>query len=335
MIKLGLVGTHWITAQFAEAATASGNYEIVAIYSRQKKNALAFAEQIHQTQAVLYDDFDVFLDSGIQTVYLASPNSFHFQHAKAAIEHGVDAIVEKPVVSNPSEFKIILDCLANHPEVRLFEAARNYHDANFQAIKEAITNLAGLQAANLFYTHYSSRFDEYLANPDNPPNVFTTKFSGGALYDLGIYPLYDVVGWFGYPKEADYQAQLLKSGVDGFGWIHLKYDNFSIGIFISKTFNSESQSEIFALKETIRIDSPSELNQVTAFDGQNSRIIVQGNGQNPLLDEVKDFASVLNDRYAKANSDKYEDWLATASQVTQLLFDLRKSAGIRFSADND
>ncbi|WP_219335167.1 Gfo/Idh/MocA family oxidoreductase, partial [Oenococcus oeni] len=72
MIKLGLVGTHWITAQFAQAVLETGKYEISAIYSRNKENAKKFSVKIQQNKASLYDNFDDFIDSGIQVVYLAS-----------------------------------------------------------------------------------------------------------------------------------------------------------------------------------------------------------------------------------------------------------------------
>ncbi|WP_143806769.1 Gfo/Idh/MocA family protein, partial [Oenococcus oeni] len=126
MIKLGLVGTHWITAQFAQAVLETGKYEISAIYSRNKENAKKFSVKIQQNKASLYDNFDDFIDSGIQVVYLASPNSFHFEHAQIAIKHDADVIVEKPSFSNPDQFRTIIDLLKLHPKIRLFEAARNY-----------------------------------------------------------------------------------------------------------------------------------------------------------------------------------------------------------------
>ncbi|MDN6968274.1 Gfo/Idh/MocA family oxidoreductase [Oenococcus sp. UCMA 17063] len=334
MIKLGLVGTHWITAQFAQAALETGKYEISAIYSRHKENAKNFSVQIKQTEASLYDDFYDFIDSGIQVVYLASPNSFHFQHAQIAIKHDVDVIVEKPSFSNPDQFKTIVDLLKLHPKIRLFEAARNYHDPNFKVIRSVVKNLDLLQAANLVYAHYSSRYDEYLTKPDNPPNVFTREFSGGALYDLGVYPLYDVLGWFGYPEEINYKAQLLENGIDAFGWINLKYSGFSVGIFISKVFTSVAPSEIFGLKHTIEIDSPSELNRIAVSDGQDKHFIADGSGRNPLFNEADDFADILNDRFNEKSQSKYKEWFKTASQINQLLFDLRNSAGIHFPADD-
>ncbi|KGH58293.1 Gfo/Idh/MocA family protein [Oenococcus oeni] len=334
MIKLGLVGTHWITAQFAQAVLETGKYEISAIYSRNKENAKKFSVKIQQNKASLYDNFDDFIDSGIQVVYLASPNSFHFEHAQIAIKHDVDVIVEKPSFSNPDQFRTIIDLLKLHPKIRLFEAARNYHDPNFKVVQSTVKNLDLLQGANLVYAHYSSRYDEYLAKPDNPPNVFTRDFSGGALYDLGVYPLYDALGWFGYPEKIDYKAQLLKNGIDAFGWINLKYSGFSVGIFISKVFTSTASTEIFGLKHTIEIDSPSELNQIAVINGHDKQFVADGSGRNPLFNEADDFARVLNDRFSEKNQSEYEKWLKTATQINQLLFDLRKSAGIDFPADN-
>ncbi|MFT8470168.1 Gfo/Idh/MocA family protein [Oenococcus sp.] len=334
MIKLGLVGTHWITAQFAQAAIESQGFIISAVYSRSKETADDFIKQIGQPAAA-FDNFDAFLDSGIQAVYLASPNSFHFRHAQSALKHGLDIIVEKPSFSNTHEFQEIMKLLAENPERRFFEAARNYHDPIFKIIKDKITDLKTIQGANLVYANYSSRYDQYLADPLHAPNVFTRKFSGGALYDLGVYPLYDAIGWFGYPDKADYRARLLENGIDGSGVISLDYAAFTVNILISKIFTSSAPSEVFGLKDRLLIDSPSELNHVELIDGNGHREqLALGTEQNPLLAEARDFARILSDRHSEANLVEYENWLATASQINQLMFDLRKSAGIRFAADD-
>ncbi|WP_439425720.1 Gfo/Idh/MocA family protein [Oenococcus alcoholitolerans] len=334
MIKLGVIGTHWITAQFISAAVQTGDFKLSAVFSRRQQRAIDFIEEVKQADAVPYDDLDDFLSSGIEAVYIASPNSIHFQQAAAAIKKGVDVIVEKPSFSNPSEFDRIEELLKKHPQVRLFEAARNYHDKNFSKIKKAVARLDQLQGANLVYAKYSSRFDAYLNDPDNPPNVLNKNFSGGALYDLGVYPIYDAVGLFGYPRSVYYKADLLKNGTDGSGWINLGYKDFTVGILISKSFTSYAPSEIFGLKQTISIDNPAELDRAELVrDDDHKDIIALGSGDNPLLDEAEDFAAVLKDRDSSDMKENYSKWFSAARQVNKLLYEIRQAAGIVFPAD--
>lgn len=63
---------------------------------------------------------------------------------------------------------------------------------------------------------YSSRYDQVLAG--EVPNIFSTRFSGGALMDLGVYLVYATIGWFGMPSEVHYFPRKISTGVDGLGW---------------------------------------------------------------------------------------------------------------------
>ncbi|WP_312066723.1 Gfo/Idh/MocA family protein, partial [Leuconostoc lactis] len=95
MIKLGTIGTNWITKMFIEAALQTGEYELTKVYSRRQAGGEAFVAELGlenvdvvTTLSDLYTDLDV--------VYIASPNALHFEQAKVAIQSGVHVIVEKP-----------------------------------------------------------------------------------------------------------------------------------------------------------------------------------------------------------------------------------------------
>ena len=72
----------------------------------------------------------------------------------------------------------------------IFEAARNYHEEAFATIKDFLADKHVL-GADFNYAKYSSKMPELLAG--NTPNVFSNRFAGGALMDLGIYPLYAAI----------------------------------------------------------------------------------------------------------------------------------------------
>ncbi|MDR2660653.1 MAG: Gfo/Idh/MocA family oxidoreductase [Lactobacillaceae bacterium] len=334
MIKIGLVGTSWITKQLAEAFIESGEYEIMGIYSRGQTSAQKMIDEL-KIKAEIFNDYQSMLKV-IDAVYIASPNSLHFQQIKTAIENKIDVIVEKPSVSNTQEFASVLKLLEENPDVRLFEAIRNIYDPNFQIVNNTIAELPAIQGANLIYAKYSSKYDTFLKHePNNTPNVFSLNFSGGVLYDMGVYVVYAAVGWFGYPEKISYIPQLLDNGIDGSGIINFEYPNFQINMFISKIVNSYQKSEIYGLKETISIDSVAELDNIQLID-ENKKIKKQLNvphPQNPTLNEVKYFAEILKDRYSPQNLEKYEKALMLAANINQLMFDLRKNAGIRFQAD--
>ncbi len=329
MLKLGIIGTNWITQQFINAASESGEWHLTTVYSRHSETAQAFADKNHA--GAIFTDLERFFSQGdFDAVYIASPNSLHFAQAKLAIEHGKNVIVEKPAVANQAEFEQLDECLAAHPDVLLFEAARQIHEVNFKRVKDQIDQLEQVQGATLTYMKYSSRFDAVRAGEE--PNIFSLKFAGGALQDLGVYLAYDAVGWFGMPDEVAYYPTLLSTKVDGKGLAVLRYPAFTVTLNVGKTSNSFLPSEINGLQDAIVMDNAAELGKVTYHDvdGQAHNIGVQPDA-NPMLAEARDFAMVIND--PASHKKEYQAWRQLSRNVNKLLFNLRQSGHIYFSDD--
>ena len=92
MLKLGVIGTGAISHHFIEAAHSSGEYKLVAVYSRRLETAATFASRYQNIQ--LFDQVEDFFKSSFDVVYIASPNSLHFAQAKAALYAGKHVILE-------------------------------------------------------------------------------------------------------------------------------------------------------------------------------------------------------------------------------------------------
>ena len=102
MLKLGVIGTGAISHHFIEAAHTSGEYQLVAVYSRKLETAATFTSRYENIQ--LFDQVEDFFKSSFDVVYIASPNSLHFAQAKAALTAGKHVILEKPAVTQPQEW---------------------------------------------------------------------------------------------------------------------------------------------------------------------------------------------------------------------------------------
>ena len=166
MLKLGIIGTGSISHEFIKAAHSTGNYQLAAVYSRTLASAERFVQNYENT--AVYTEMLDFLSSDIDVVYIASPNSLHFNHAKVAILARKHVIVEKPAVSRPKEWRELVK-LADEHQVYLFEAARNYHEQAFDTISDFLKDKTVL-GANFTYAKYSSKMQALLAGEQ--PNVF-------------------------------------------------------------------------------------------------------------------------------------------------------------------
>ncbi|MDQ6111282.1 Gfo/Idh/MocA family protein [Enterococcus gallinarum] len=332
MIHLGIIGTNWITDQFVQAAHETGRYHLTAVYSRKLATAQSFAEKYGEVTCV--DDLTAFFQlEELDTVYIASPNSLHFEQAKQGILSGKNVIVEKPAFSTPSEMAEIIK-LANENQVLFFEAARNIHEKSFDTIASVLTEHGNIIGANFTYMKYSSRYDAVLAGEE--PNIFSPHFSGGALVDLGVYPVYAALAWFGRPQNVYYFARKIVTGVDGIGTIILRYETFDVTIQTGKIGNSDLKSEIYFENGTLELNAVNAIEQAVFYDRTNNETVLPVTAQaNPMVEEATDFAEVIENKADPQLGARYEEWIELARDVNEAIYLMRKHAEISFDADKE
>ncbi|MDO4902920.1 MAG: Gfo/Idh/MocA family oxidoreductase [Limosilactobacillus sp.] len=337
MLKLGVIGTHIITDQMLDAAKTTGKYELTAVYSRTMERAKEFGQPYGATE--FYDDLDTFFAEGdFDVVYVASPNSCHYEQVRKAIENDKFIILEKPAFVNPSQFSAIESLLAAHPKARLVEAARHIHTPIFEKGLEKVEEMKKdhIQGATITVMKYSSRYDNVLADQKPYPNIFTLDFAGGALMDLGVYAVYGAVTFFGEPDTVVYYPTIAKSGVDAKGVAILNYDKFTVTLNFGKTANSHLDSEVYGLKDTLVFDSIFETQKVTYYDADKTAhpfdVPVE---KNSMTDEMNDFAALFTNPDDPAQVKKYQRWMDLSRTVNSVMYSLRQSANLTFPADND
>jgi len=259
------------------------------------------------------DDLTAFFQlEELDTVYIASPNSLHFEQAKQGILSGKNVIVEKPAFSTPSEMAEIIE-LANENQVLFFEAARNIHEKSFDTIASVLTEHGNIIGANFTYMKYSSRYDAVLAGEE--PNIFSPHFSGGALVDLGVYPVYAALAWFGRPQNVYYFAVTIQTGKIG---------------------NSDLKSEIYFENGTLELNAVNAIEQAVFYDRTNNETVLPVTAQaNPMVEEAADFAEVIENKADPQLGARYEEWIELARDVNEAIYLMRKHAEISFDADKE
>lgn len=334
MLNLGIIGTNWITAQFVNAGKENAAFTLTAVYSRTLAKAQQFAESVARPDAACFTDLtDFFASDTFDVVYIASPNSLHKEQAIKAIEAGKHVIVEKPAFSNPAEFKEVKDALAEHDDIFYFEAARHIFDPNFQVVERKLAELeakGSVNGATISYMKYSSRYDNVLAGEE--PNIFSTKFSGGALQDIGVYAVYGALRLFGTPDKVHYFADMARTGVDAKGTAILDYPDYHVTLLFGKTAQSYVPTEIYAGKETLWVDSIATLDAVRFYPDYRAKEytdLTVSHPENPMVNEADFFARAIE----TGDFDAMQDLLVLSHNVNEVLYALRRNAGIEFTAD--
>lgn len=331
VIRLGIIGTGQISKDFVEAARLSNRYVVTAVYGRSAESAGKFAADMGIIG--IYTNIDQFCESDVFDVaYIGTPNSTHFLHALTVIRHGKHVIVEKPSFSTTKEWDRI-DREAALKGCLVFEAARHLHERNFQLVEEWISeHRHELDGAVLSFAKYSSKYDSYLAG--NRPNIFTTEFAGGAIADLGVYPLYAAVDWFGIPHDVEYFVTKLESGVDAIGVAILHYNGFMVTIHVGKNINMTLPSEIYFGRKTLRLDNISMTQSIELLEnGEVVANLEDTPAAHYMLGEVSAFADVIENREDELQIARYTSWRVLSRQVLYVLKELRHKGGILFPAD--
>ncbi|RKF19941.1 gfo/Idh/MocA family oxidoreductase [Alginatibacterium sediminis] len=326
MIRFAVIGSSWITESFISAAKKSQRFVFVGAYSRQLEKAQNFTQANGGERA--FDNLEALAnDSQIDAIYIASPNSLHFEQSMQMLNSGKHVICEKPLASNAQQVEQLIACAKANNRV-VFEAFKTAHLPNFKVIEQQIEKLGKLRKAHFSYCQYSSRYDKYL-NGENP-NTFNPKFSNGSIMDIGYYCVASAVALFGKPKSINAQASLLKSGVDAHGAVLMGYDDFSAVVEHSKVSDGSNSSEIQGEKGRLEIEFISECLAVRLIlKGQEVQNVTVAQDTETMMYEAIAFADAIE------NDDEDQTRRYTHSiELGLVLEEIRRQTGVVFPSDN-
>ncbi|RUS48719.1 Gfo/Idh/MocA family protein [Cohnella sp. AR92] len=326
MVRFGVIGTNWITEAFLKAARQVEGFVLEAVYSRTEEKAKEFAEK--HGAAHTFTDMEKMAASGtIDAVYIATPNSYHEQHATLCLNHGLHVLCEKPLASNAAEIRRMTEA-AKRNGVLLMEALKSTLLPNFQAIAESLPKLGKIRRYSASYNQYSSRYNAY--REGTVLNAFRPEFSNGALMDLGIYCVYPAIVLFGKPQGVKANGMLLDSGVDGEGSLLLQYEEMEGVIQYSKITNSVLPSEIQGEEGSLVIDkiSTPERVEIHYRDGRKETVSVPQHEDN-MKYELEEFLKLIASGELESKVNSHAHSLA----AMEVMDEARKQMGLVYPAD--
>lgn len=250
MIRVATIGTSSITERFAGAVARADGIRVEVVFSRDAARGAEFAERIGAPRSS--DDLDALLSSGeIDAVYVGSPNGAHAAQARDAIDAGVHVFLEKPATPTSAEFADLVE-RADARGVVVFEGMRNVYDPGMARVAELLPRVGRVRLVSFGQSQYSARYDLVLQG--ETPNIFDPALAGGALFDLGVYPLSALVHLFGEPTAVAGSTVTIATGADGAGAAVLAYPELVAQVSFSKIGVSHRPNEIQGELGTIEID---------------------------------------------------------------------------------
>lgn len=179
MLKVGILGAGGIAEKMAATIVRMEDAQIVAVGARELARAQDFARRYQIPKA--YGSYEELVADGeVELVYIATPHSHHKEHAMLCLNAGKHVLCEKAFARTAQEAREML-AAANEKKLLLTEAIWTRFMPMAKTLaqlreKEYVGKIWGL-SANLFYPVY---YRERIQKPE---------LAGGALLDVGIYPL--------------------------------------------------------------------------------------------------------------------------------------------------
>jgi predicted dehydrogenase len=317
-MKIGTIGTSAIANEFVEAISLVSDATLHAVFALTSEEAKTFAD-VHGAPKYYFDLNEMARTSGIDIIYIASPNVFHVEQALLFMEQGIHALIEKPIALTDNDFERLKKA-AKENNCFFMEAMRPMHHPHVELIEKELSSLGEVKHVYFNFMNYSSKYDKY--KQGEITSAFSTETGGGALYDLGVYPLTVAYRLFGKPSSYSIDSVRLKSGVDGISTIILRYDGFNCMISVSKISTSFNDNEIHTDTETMLVNHITQLKRIEIRHKDVSRIVVDQLLENDMTYELRDFIEII-----KNNDSQRFDYYANVSQtIVRVIEDLKRKS---------
>ena len=252
-MKVATIGSGVIVDRMIDAIKACQELELYAVYSRTEQKAAEFAKK-HKANVYYWNLDEMLKDPEIDIVYVASPNSLHYEQSKKSLLAGKHVICEKPFSSTVKQAEELF-ALAEKNNIYIFEAITNIHTPNFHRVKDSLAKCGNVKLVQCNFSQFSSKYTDYKNHIQR--NVFDLNYDGGALMDINVYNLHYVVGLFGMPQSIQYTANIGYNGIDTSGVILMTYPGMIAVCTGAKDCSSPYCAYIQGDKGTIRVDQAS------------------------------------------------------------------------------
>lgn len=325
-VKWGIIGCGGIAVTFVNSFRNTHGGRLIACAASLQARAETFA-QTHNIEKVHENYLALVSDSDIDAVYIATTHNFHFEHIMLCLTHNKHVLCEKPLTVNAQQAKQA-QALASEKNLLVLEAVWTRFLPAIEALQKVLRDelIGKVKSIQANFSLNRLMPDEHrLLNP---------ALAGGALLDLGIYPLslaHIVMGKM--PIKASASAIMASTGVDEISNYFLEYDD-GVTALLSSGFRQSAPCEAKIYGELGYIEIPQ-------FLGAQS-FTLHLDGEAPVVQTYKfemgtQFSFEIqhvHDCLGRGLSDSPIMPMQTSVDMMTLMDGLRAQFGLVYEADN-
>lgn len=320
-LRIGIMGTGRIVAQWMRDVTAAGAAEVTAIASRDEARAREAAQRYGIPRA--YGSYEAMLEDGVcDAVYIATPHSMHRECALLALRAGKHVLCEKPIAPNAAQFMEMAAC-ARERSLLLMEGMWT----RFFPATQEIRRLA--QSGELGEIQMIQADFSFLNPFETQTRMFDPARAGGALPDVGCYGIHYAMYLYGaVPEQVSGTAVLGQSGVDEQAVIALRFPGGRMA--------SVACGLRVTLPDTARIHGTQGSVEVPGFwhpagydlirDGKTTHVRVPEHAPEGFAYEVKHFCECVEKGLLESPIIPHADSLA----ALEVMDEFRAQIGLRY-----
>ena len=321
---VGIIGTGWIADKMAETLTGLNPTAKRAVASRDAAKAQAFAQRWGFEKA--YGSYEQLVeDPEVDLVYIATPHSHHYQHAKLAIEAGKPVLCEKAFTANARQADRLLN-LAHQRGVFITEAIWTRYMPLSLKVKELLDagTIGEPRLLNCSLCYEMS----------DKERIWTPELCGGSLLDLSVYCINFARMYFGGDIASQTSSCVKgKGGMDAHDMISWAYNDGRIANLQSSAVCQCSRAGMIAgTKGFIVVENTNCPDRVTVYDSDYKPVQIY----QPAADRITGYEyQVLACEDALSRGLLESPYMPHAETlaIMEIMDGLRRDWGIRYPAD--
>ncbi len=308
-MKLGIMGTGSISETAIKAFKRIEEYTICSIYGHREESISRILSNT-ELEVLKFTSKEDFINSDLEIVYVATPNTHHYEDAKLALLNKKHVILEKPFVTTELEARSLFE-IAQDNNVYIFEAIRTLYSEGYNVVEKNLYKIGKIRYSSMPIHQFSSRYDKF--KEGELPNIFNKEFFGGALNDLGVYVLHPATKLFGVPDNILFSQVTLHNRVNGAFNMTLSYANNHIcNVSGSKICGIVENSYIHGEDGTIVISSISDFGKIEYHSRDGVVEVLYNNGDAFNDTFYKEFSTIYE---IISTKDKYKYYEAKAQTI--------------------